>query len=741
MQTVSRALGRAWAETIVLLSLLALAPQGALGQNGALLDPWHQASDFRELVGNGPVERALVLRAVEAEVRLGRPGRAMEILASFPLPASIAEGAPIVVSALASFEAGRFEEAARKFLEASRHAGRFSRGVWEARAADAFERAGLLQQAHENYRLAATRVREVSDWLLVRAVRTAPDSSYMVRALEDPVWEVRSFAFRTRGRILIRAGNLSQGLELLAESGALSEAARLALENGDSQKARSWVYEALEDPAQRDAALEMATGPIPARSADEFRTLAVALRRSGDSRAAIEAAAQAVRAGDSIPSLLLFEGEVLEVTGNRTRAIEAYRAASQRRGRLQVEAHYRYARGLTRAGRRDAAYNELARFVDLHAEHERAAAAQYLMADLRDDQGRSSQADSLYRVLHERWPNSDFASDARARLAQKALSSRDSVQAMDWLAAEVLYDGSRSQAANYQLAELYRAMGDTAQFRRVMTELARSDSLGYYGTLARPETNLGPLRFSAIDPVAVSERIHRSMTALDFLDQAGFQEEAELLVSAILQRDDLSFEEMLDVGEGLGARGRARAAVSYGWRIARLHYLNHPRVLRIIFPWPNQQLVVREAQKFGVDPYLLVGLIRRESAFDEDATSVAGARGMTQLMPTTADWLARRLGVDWDELYLGVADANIHVGAAHLSEMLENYDGAVVPALAAYNAGGSRVQRWLRFPEAGDWVAFTERIPFNETRIYVREVLRNRAVYRALYGSTTTGTQ
>jgi soluble lytic murein transglycosylase len=75
----------------------------------------------------------------------------------------------------------------------------------------------------------------------------------------------------------------------------------------------------------------------------------------------------------------------------------------------------------------------------------------------------------------------------------------------------------------------------------------------------------------------------------------------------------------------------------------------------------------------------------------------------------------------------------MHLGARHLATLLKSYDGKVVPTLAAYNAGSRPVARWLRYPEAADTVQFVERIPYVETRGYIRAVLRNRSLYRALY--------
>jgi soluble lytic murein transglycosylase len=110
-----------------------------------------------------------------------------------------------------------------------------------------------------------------------------------------------------------------------------------------------------------------------------------------------------------------------------------------------------------------------------------------------------------------------------------------------------------------------------------------------------------------------------------------------------------------------------------------------------------------------------------------------------QLMPPTAREVARRSGVDWDEGLLTIADANLHLGATHLAGLLRHYDGRVVPTLAAYNAGGTPVRRWLRSFGGDDQVQFIEKVPYVETRGYLRTVLRNLALYRALYPARPGG--
>ena len=137
------------------------------------------------------------------------------------------------------------------------------------------------------------------------------------------------------------------------------------------------------------------------------------------------------------------------------------------------------------------------------------------------------------------------------------------------------------------------------------------------------------------------------------------------------------------------------------------------------------------------DPALTLSVIRQETEFDARAVSGAGARGMMQMMPATARQTARQLGLPYEfEWLTDDPDYNMRLGMAHLQEVVENYDGSLVMALAAYNAGGGRVTRWVQEygdPRYGaidpiDWV---ESLPFAETRNYVQRVIENLQVYRA----------
>jgi soluble lytic murein transglycosylase len=156
---------------------------------------------------------------------------------------------------------------------------------------------------------------------------------------------------------------------------------------------------------------------------------------------------------------------------------------------------------------------------------------------------------------------------------------------------------------------------------------------------------------------------------------------------------------------------------------------------RIAYPAAFRAEVVRWATPARVPPDLLQALMREESALDPEVISPAGAIGLTQLMPTTAAAVARRLG-------LGTISAssltdpvtNIRIGAAYLGELLAKYGRQPALALAAYNAGAGAVGRWLEERGALELDEFVEEIPIDETRGYVKRVLRTFAAYRLLGG-------
>jgi len=155
---------------------------------------------------------------------------------------------------------------------------------------------------------------------------------------------------------------------------------------------------------------------------------------------------------------------------------------------------------------------------------------------------------------------------------------------------------------------------------------------------------------------------------------------------------------------------------------------------RYRYPLAYWEIIKKEAAERGLDPYLILALIRQESLFDPDAISPASALGLMQLLPSTAGREAANMGL----LYPGPEklfepDLNLRLGIHHLQRLIKIYPNSLAKALAAYNAGRRPVNRWKKRFASLDEEEFIERIPYRETRGYVKLVLRNYWTYKELY--------
>lgn len=150
------------------------------------------------------------------------------------------------------------------------------------------------------------------------------------------------------------------------------------------------------------------------------------------------------------------------------------------------------------------------------------------------------------------------------------------------------------------------------------------------------------------------------------------------------------------------------------------------------FPMPLREIVVRRAGEIKLDPAYVYGLIRQESRFVMDARSHVGASGLMQVMPATAKWTAKKIGLtNFTPDQITDREVNVAIGTGYLKLVLDDFEGSMPLATAAYNAGPGRSRNWRNGPvlEAAIWV---ENIPFQETRDYVKKVLYNTTNYAAI---------
>jgi soluble lytic murein transglycosylase len=231
------------------------------------------------------------------------------------------------------------------------------------------------------------------------------------------------------------------------------------------------------------------------------------------------------------------------------------------------------------------------------------------------------------------------------------------------------------------------------------------------------------------------ENLHR----IRLLDRLGLKDFADRELRFRADSPRFAYYAGFDLAERAGQRGSYHQAIRYlkrytpGYLAFRLDAMPR-RYWELLFPMPWREQIESYSKQNNLDPYLVAALIRQESEFNPGAVSRAHALGLMQIMPATSRKLTHSMGirpVPVSGLY--VPQTSLQLGTHYLRNVLDQYSGKVEPALAGYNAGEHRADRWLGWHSLDDPAEFVESIPFAETRDYVESVLRNAEIYRRIY--------
>jgi len=281
--------------------------------------------------------------------------------------------------------------------------------------------------------------------------------------------------------------------------------------------------------------------------------------------------------------------------------------------------------------------------------------------------------------------------------------------------------------AHYWLGRVREALGRADA--RLSYEQAAGHTTNYYGQLARAKLGLSDLPMRTATPSGAGSS-HKILSLLYAAEEPA-QARAALLDVAQASRDAATLASLAALAQRAGdAKGTllvGKLALQQGLALDS-------------YAFPLNGVPSFRTSEGSAERAIVMAVARQESTFDPQAQSGAGARGLLQLMPATAAITARKAGLPFSLPRLTSDGAyNASLGAAHLGELMADFDGNLVLTFAAYNAGKSRVTAWIetygdpRNPGVDpiDWV---ERIPFSETRHYVQHVLENLQVYRARLG-------
>lgn len=676
---------------------------------------------------------------------------------------SVESGLGRALLARAWLETGHHERAARNFEIYLRYAlGREARAYAEIGLARALASLGRGHEAATAYARGSELLPPLEPWLALRAAEglastgdTAAVRERLERASGTPVW--RQAAARAESQT--RAGDEGAAVQTLLNAAVTVpaekatplrvSAARIQLQRNDSASARSILRAALEGISSESLDAADLLSSLPGLTATDHLALGRAYERAGaPARAVPEYRAYLARGRPSVATRLKMQvqiGELLMNTGAPSAAIRELESVLDARPTrsLAARADLLIARATYRSGRRSIGRQRLREVADRYPGTGTGLRALSLLADLYEYSGDAERAGDLYIRMATDYPWSH--SGARARFRLGILAFLDG----DYTAARTHFDRCRrvcrdeigSVQAVYWAARARLSTGspaDSAEAEHLLRRVRARDPFGYYGLLAAERLRIDPWNGLSDGPESaeLDPETARRLELFESLRRAGLRDEAAEVLRTVIETPPDGAPGLLALSSALAREGLGGHAVRLGWTAhSRLRGQWSEDVLRAIYPLPYPEIIFAEARGRNLDPFLLAAVARQESHFTPDAVSHAGARGLLQLMPATARQWAGRTGVsDYRDELLDDPEINVHLGAAFLAYLHQRYDEVQI-ALVAYNAGPTRARRWQERPAyRADAELFVERIPFSETRNYVKGVQRHRRIYEHLYG-------
>lgn len=667
---------------------------------------------------------------------------------------------------LGDWESGN--RALERYLTVAQDTAERERGLVLVRRGHALVEARSFEEAVSVYAQAAERLPQLADWIWIYATRAASmaGDTARVRTLLERTEPglARSRGWKLRVEALQEAGDERGALRVaesaasgLGTAGGRADAWRavgeLRLVLGDTAAGRTALRQAME-AAPGSAGAVSAARALSRLSLGPEEALAVGrlYTRHGNLPRAIAGLTTYLESGQG--SALKRDQVRLELgraqfqsgdyaAAERTLLALAEDPASPRIG---AAALFQAGRAQYRQGRASAGQATFLRTAQRFPEQDAAAEALYLLADLHHDDQEIDRARQYYRQSTEMPPDIQEVGLAWMRLGGLAyLEGEYEEAARIYEAYRDRYPAGRRWAqATYWSGRARAEMGDSSAARTRMRQVRAADPISHYSMKAA-EWLGEPLRELSLEPSpprdpAIAAGIEAAAVRLDLLkelgDDAAVDYEIERLKDHYRDRDGALYS----LAEALNERGETFTGILLGRDIQRREGSWNPRLLRIVYPFPYRDIILSEAEERGLDPYLVAGLIRRESMFNDQAVSPAGAIGLMQIMPQTGRQLARQAQIgEFRPDLLKRPDLNIHLGTAYFAELMDRYGGRLPAVLAAYNAGPHRLRQWSSLPEFRDMDLFSERIPYGETRDYVKFVQEHARVYELLYGPDRLG--
>jgi len=480
------------------------------------------------------------------------------------------------------------------------------------------------------------------------------------------------------------------------------------------------------------------------RASEAIQYIADAYLSLGQHEEALDVLQQAAAAETDVSlkaEILMAEGRVLYQAGQLSEAREAYldAAAACPACAVAPEAMWRSAETALAAGDRAGAASDFLNLQRNYPEDDGADDAMLRAALIYYLDRRYGEAAQACRELLSRYPDSQRANAAHFWAGKAAIREQEWDDAEQHLHAA---DAALPDYYSVRAAALLR--GETSVAQSTGNVLFESDSSQYRDAclawLLEWAADGATYNFDALpeDMLANPDYIQGEAFAALGLPREAAEHFAQ--VRALWREEPLA---LFVLAERLRDLGLYRESIACAERVIALSptgsAAHAPRYLqRLAYPAPYTDEILAQAGAQGLDPLLLLALIRQESRFDPLAGSWAGALGLMQVTPPTGEWIALQLGVrDYEKADLYRASVNLRFGTWYLARQLKDFGGEVAVALAAYNGGPGYARLWLSGLDEYDPDLFVEFIPVAETQLYVKTITEQWDIYRRIYQPAT----
>jgi soluble lytic murein transglycosylase len=346
-----------------------------------------------------------------------------------------------------------------------------------------------------------------------------------------------------------------------------------------------------------------------------------------------------------------------------------------------------------------------------------------------------------YAAAHEHDPHAlewyEKAGDTALNEQQSAWRARAALRVKNWHEVWVSITAMTTQQQNegtwrYWKGRALKELGHEADAEVLFAPLSRE--YNFYGQLAADELGAGPGAGMGSDSFQPNTVEVEGMQARPEVQRTLALYRMGLRVEAAKEWDwalrNMTDRELLVAAEVARRNEMYDRSINAAVRTVELHDFN------LRYPSPYREAMQAPIREHDLEEAWVYGLMRQESRFAKQAKSDAGASGLMQIMPETARWAARRIGLKgYRKGLIHQMDVNLRLGTFYMKNVFSMFDDNPVLASAAYNAGPTRVRKW-RGDMAMEGAIYTETIPFDETRDYVKKVMSNTVYYSKLFGQS-----